>query len=192
VLSPAWTGPRSGSGRSAPGSARVAGSCDDKSMQLKFFTIPVHGNDASQEDLNRFLNAHRIVSVERSFVQDGANSAWALCVSYEPSGEGRPPSGKRGKVDYREVLSEADFTVYARLRALRKEIAESEGVPVYSLFNNEQMAEMVTRRVSSASALREIAGIGEARVEKYGKAFLQTLAEAFAADKSPGDSADAT
>jgi superfamily II DNA helicase RecQ len=161
-------------------------------MQLKFFTIPVHGNDAAQEDLNRFLNAHRIVSVERSFVQDGANSAWALCVSYEPSGEGRPQSGKRGKVDYREVLSEDDFAVYARLRSLRREIAESEGVPVYSLFTNEQMAEMVTRRVSSAAALREIAGIGEARVEKYGKAFLQTLAEAFAAGKAPGDSGDAT
>ena len=159
-------------------------------MQLRFFTIPILGGDEAAQELNSFLNAHRIVAVARSFVQDGANSAWALCVSYEPSGEGRSQSGKRAKVDYREVLNDADFAVYARLRTLRKEIAESEGVPVYSLFNNEQMAEMVTRRVSSASALREIAGIGEARVEKYGKAFLETLAEAFAAGKSPGDSAD--
>jgi len=155
-------------------------------MQLRFFTIPILGGDEAAEELNCFLNAHRIVAVERSFVQDGANSAWALCVSYESSGEGRPQGGKRAKIDYREVLNEADFTVYARLRALRKEIADSEGVPVYSLFTNEQMAEMVTRRVNSASALREIAGIGEARVQKYSQPFLKALAEAFAA----GDPSD--
>ena len=42
------------------------------------------------------------------------------------------------------------------------------------------MAEMVTRRVASVGALREISGIGEARVEKYGAAFLAALAEALA------------
>jgi len=129
-------------------------------MQLKFFTIPVHGNDASQEDLNRFLNAHRIVSVERSFVQDGANSAWALCVSFEPAGAGRPQPGRRGKVDYREVLSEQDFAVFARLRTLRKALAEAEGVPAYALFTNEQLAAMVQRRPGSLAELGELAGAG--------------------------------
>lgn len=149
-------------------------------MQLRFFTIPIRGGEEAAEELNRFLGMHRILTIDRSFVQDGANSAWALCVSFESS-EGRSPMGKRGKIDYREVLNEQDFAVFARLRTLRKELAEGEGIPAYAVLTNEQLAEMVQRRVQNATALREIAGIGDARIEKYGEAFLQLLREAFAA-----------
>jgi len=164
-------------------------------MQLRFFTIPLLGGEAAAEELNRFLASHRILAVDRHLAQDSGVSIWAVCVSYEPAGESRAgdsrsASGRRGKVDYREVLSEADFTVYARLRTLRKEIADSEGVPVYSLFTNEQLAEMVTRRVSSATALREISGIGEARVQKYGEAFLSALVEARSAPSAADGSGD--
>jgi superfamily II DNA helicase RecQ len=165
------------------------------SMQLRFFTIPLLGGEVAAEELNRFLASHRILAVDRHLAQDSGVSIWAVCVSYEPAGESRAgdsrsASGRRGKVDYREVLSEADFTVYARLRTLRKEIADSEGVPVYSLFTNEQLAEMITRRVSSATALREISGIGEARVQKYGEAFLSALVEARSAPSAADGSGD--
>lgn len=150
-------------------------------MKLRFFTIPIRGGggDAADE-LNRFLSAHRILSVDRSFVQDGANSAWALCVSFETAEES-PQVGKRGKIDYREVLNEQDFAAFAKLRTLRKELAEKEGIPAYAVLTNEQLAEMVQRRVLTATALREIAGIGDARIEKYGEAFLRLLREALPA-----------
>ena len=121
-------------------------------MQIRFFTIPVHDNAEAAEELNRFLASHRVTAIDRSLVQEGANSAWALCVSFDPSGEGRPPAGKRGKVDYKEVLSEEDFTVFARLRSLRKELADREGAPAYALFTNEQLAAMVQRRVRTPSS----------------------------------------
>lgn len=159
-------------------------------MQLRFFTIPMLGGEEAAEDLNRFLSGHRVLSLDRQLVQAGTASAWAVCVAFEPAGEGRAQGsalpGRRGKVDYREVLSEADFAVYARLRALRKQIAEGEGLPAYALFTNEQMAEMVTRRVTSLAALKEIPGIGDGRVERYGAAFLQALAEPSVSAPSPG------
>jgi superfamily II DNA helicase RecQ len=156
-------------------------------MQLRFFTIPVHDGGDAAEELNRFLSGHRITAIDRSFVQDGANSAWALCVSFEPAGDGRPQAGKRGKVDYREVLNEQDFAVFARLRTLRKEIADSEGVPAYALFTNEQLAAMVQRRVQTQAALGEIQGIGAGRVDKYGEAFLRLLCELLPKDPSTPD-----
>lgn len=158
-------------------------------MQLRFFTIPVHGGDAAADELNRFFGSHRIVAVERSFIQDGANSAWSLCVSFDPAGEGRPQTGKRGRIDYREVLNEQDFAVFARLRTLRKDLADREGIPAYALFTNEQLAEMVQRRVQTQTALREIPGIGEARVEKYGEAFLNLLRDALPASIASTDTA---
>ena len=146
-------------------------------MQLRFFTIPVLDGERATEELNRFLTGHRILAVDRSFVQDGPNSAWALCVSYDAPTD-RPPPGKRGKIDYREVLSEQDFAVFARLRSLRKELADKEGIPAYALFTNEQLAEMVQRRVRSLDDLQEINGVGEARARKYGQPFLHLLIEA--------------
>jgi hypothetical protein len=50
-------------------------------------------------------------------------------------------------VDYKEVLNEADFAVFSRLRDLRKVIAEKEAVPAYAIFTNEQLAAMVTGKV---------------------------------------------
>lgn len=161
-------------------------------MQLRFFTIPVHGGDEAAEALNRFLGSHRVLAIDRSFVQDGGNSAWSLCVSFEPAdGGGRPPSGGKrpAKLDYREILNEQDFTLFARLRALRKELAEAEGVPAYALFTNDQLAAMVQRRAQSRAALLEIDGVGDARVDKYGARFLALLRPATAPLPDPSDAA---
>lgn len=147
-------------------------------MQLKAFTIPIHDSGGALDEVNTFLRANRVLAVDRHFVQDGANSVWAICVSY--LGEANRPQaagGKRPKVDYREVLSTADFAVFARLRNLRKELAEREGVPAYALFTNEQLAEMVQRHVGSLTELKEIEGVGDARAAKYGTAFLALLTE---------------
>ncbi len=109
-------------------------------------------------------------------MQDGANSVWAICVSYLGDANRQLAAGaKRPKVDYREVLSEADFAVFAKLRNLRKELAEREGIPAYALFTNEQLAEMVQRRVGSLTAMKEIEGVGDSRIEKYGAQFLALL-----------------
>lgn len=147
-------------------------------MKMQFFTIPIRDPQSAADELNRFLASHRVVHTERQFVADGANSLWSICVSYL-DGEERAPTGEKRpkKVDYRELLPEADFALFAKLRTLRKQIADHEGVPVYALFTNEQLAEIVRRRVSSLAGLAGIDGVGSARVDKYGAAFLRMLQE---------------
>ena len=81
--------------------------------------------------------------------------------------------------------------MFARLRALRKERADAEGVPAYALFTNDQLAEMVQRRVTSDAALRAIPGVGEARVEKYGEPFLHILKEAALPEAAADDEHEA-
>ena len=143
-------------------------------MKLRFFAVPMLDGEEESQELNRFLATNRVLMVERHFVSDGSSSAWAICVSYlDRSGRPAPELGKR--VDYREVLSESDFAIYAKLRSLRKSMAEKDGLPAYTLFTNEQLAAMVQQRVTSLRALEEIQGIGPARVKKYGAAFLEIL-----------------
>jgi superfamily II DNA helicase RecQ len=144
-------------------------------VKHRFFKIPVHGGDAEIE-ANQFACSHRIVAVERQFVPLGLDSFWALCFRYQ-DGDENPALLRKGKIDYRDVLSEAEFVVFAKLRTLRKEISEREGLPPYALFTNEQLAAMVRQQIRTKADMGKIEGVGPARLEKYAEAFLAILKE---------------
>ncbi len=82
---------------------------------------------------------------------------------------------KKGRVDYREILPPAQFAIFAKLRDLRKQLAQAEAVPVYTIFTNEQLAEMVRRGAKSTADLEAIAGVGDSRVSKFGRQFVELL-----------------
>ncbi|MEI7908712.1 MAG: HRDC domain-containing protein [Verrucomicrobiota bacterium] len=148
-------------------------------MQLKFFRIPAADPAGFGEELNAFLRGHRILAVQRELVTESGGAWWALCVEYLPSavaGAGSSANGAgKGKIDYREKLSAEDFVVFSALREIRKQLAERDGVPVYAVFTNEQIAEMVTTKVNNLAALRKIDGVGDSRIEKYGERFVAAL-----------------
>ena len=117
-----------------------------------------------------------MLAVKKEFVADGENSFWTFCVEYlDGGGAGALLPGGRPKVDYKEVLKPEEFEVFSRLRDWRKGVAEKEGVPVYTIFTNEQFAQMVQKKVNSKTGLKEIEGVGDARVERYGEAVVQLL-----------------
>lgn len=135
-------------------------------MPYKFFTIPVRDVGLAEEALNGFLRSHKVLSVDRRWVEQGDNSYWSFCIDYletRRNGEANRPS-ERTNVDYKEVLSAEDFAVFARLRDLRKGLAQEEAVPVYTIFTNEQLAQMVQQRVKSKQDLEAIPGVGETRI----------------------------
>lgn len=72
--------------------------------------------------------------------------------------------------------------MFARLRDVRKDIAQVEAVPVYTIFTNEQLAQMVQTRATTKAALEKIAGVGDARIEKYADRFLGILSHAWKSD----------
>ena len=121
-------------------------------MAFRFFTIPIRSTEAAQAELNGFLRSHRVLSVERRWVVQGEGSFWAFCVDdLESSGAPAPSVPRdrdgqlRNKVDDRERLSPEDFAVFVRLRDLRKDMAQAEAVPVYTVFTNEQARRSGTR-----------------------------------------------
>ncbi len=145
-------------------------------MRLRFFTIPVFAGESEAAELDGFLVSHRVLSIDRQLVEHGAASAWAICVGYvEGAAEASATAKKAPRIDYRELLSEADFRLYSKLRTLRKEIAEKDGVPVYAVFTNEQLALIVQRAVGTPTELQAIDGVGPARVEKYASRFFALL-----------------
>jgi superfamily II DNA helicase RecQ len=160
-------------------------------MSLHFFHIPARAPEPAQSELNAFLAGHRVLAVQREWLADGAHSGWAFCVEVA-TGPGTLPGalkvdgaarGQRSQdVDYKQVLGEADFAVFARLRAVRKQLAQADGVPVYAVASNEQLAALVTRRVHALDEMTAIDGLGPARVGKYGAALLAVLTATEAPD----------
>jgi hypothetical protein len=148
-------------------------------MAYRIFVVSARDEGAATAELNGFLRSHRVLGVDRRWVNHDGESYWSFCVDYLESGSGgsvaaaKPGSGAgRARVDYREILSPEDFAVFARLRQVRKDLAQSESIPVYTVFNNEQLAQMVQGRATTKAALEKIAGVGEARIEKYGARML--------------------
>jgi superfamily II DNA helicase RecQ len=149
-------------------------------MAYAFFKIPSAPDSAQlTEELNAFLRRHSVLNVQREWVAAGDASFWAFSIHYKETGTattGAAATASRGpKVDYREVLTEEQFAVFRRLRDLRQTLAQRDGVVVYTIFTNEQMAEMVKRGATTLAALREIPGVGEARTAKYGQDMLTVL-----------------
>ena len=154
-------------------------------MSLHCFTIPALQPEPAQSELNAFLARGQVVGVQRAFVADGSNSFWTFLVELAPGAAPLPadlrasataaarPRG--GSVDYKQVFNPADFARYAALREQRRLLASSEGVPVYAVFSNEQLAEMVRQQVYSRAGLAAIDGVGPARVARYADAMLACL-----------------
>ena len=162
-------------------------------MSYAFFWIPARDPGAAQQELNRFLGGHRVVGVERHFHSDSYGPGWSIVVEYLQGAQASGQS-KRGAIDYREVLDERTFALYAALRTYRKQRSEAEGVPAYTIATNEQMAAIARRRPATLEELREIEGVGEAKVARYGAGMLQILSEAGAGPgrASPPGDADAS
>lgn len=161
----------------------------DFAMRLHFVTVPIHGSAPAEDELNSFLASRRVVAVDHQLVSDGPRSAWAVCVEYVDgsavSSASKAANPNNKSIDYRDALPAEEFKVFSKLRELRAKFAKQEAVPHYAIFNNEQLAEMVRRKVRSTAELAGIDGIGPARIEKYGTSFLEVLCASLPAPPTP-------
>ena len=65
--------------------------------------------------------------------------------------------------------------LFARLVALRKELAVSANVPPYVVFNDKTLREMAACLPSDLTELGSISGVGQVKLEKYGSRFLEII-----------------
>jgi ATP-dependent DNA helicase RecQ len=72
---------------------------------------------------------------------------------------------------------EADEDLFQRLRALRRALADAEGVPAYIVFSDAVLARMAAERPTDEAGLLAVSGVGPAKLARYGAAFLRVLRE---------------
>ncbi len=64
------------------------------------------------------------------------------------------------------------------LKDKRTELAREQGVPPYLIFHDSTLLEFLNRRPTNLSQMANISGVGQAKLERYGEAFLQVLINA--------------
>ena len=71
--------------------------------------------------------------------------------------------------------SDIDITLWEALRECRRELAEEQGVPPYVIFHDRSLKEMCSALPRNPTQFGQITGVGERKLKKYGKAFLQVI-----------------
>ena len=74
-----------------------------------------------------------------------------------------------------EVEKKPTAELFDILRSLRKQVADAENVPPYVIFHDSTLKEMATYYPRDISSLKKIKGVGQIKLEKYGKVFLDKI-----------------
>ncbi|MCX8962817.1 ATP-dependent DNA helicase RecQ [Erwinia psidii] len=70
-----------------------------------------------------------------------------------------------------------DRKLFARLRKLRKAIADEENIPPYVVFNDATLIEMAEQMPLTAAEMLSINGVGQRKLERFGKPFMLVIRE---------------
>lgn len=73
--------------------------------------------------------------------------------------------------------TEDDEALFARLRALRRDIAQEIGKPPYIVFSDKTLRDMCAKRPASPEEFLAVNGVGENKLNLYGERFLAAIAE---------------
>ncbi|WAJ29747.1 DNA helicase RecQ [Antarcticirhabdus aurantiaca] len=87
-------------------------------------------------------------------------------------GRDRDRKGPGGSV---AGLDETELGLFEALRKVRLQLARDQNVPPYVVFHDSTLRAMAEAHPRSMTALSRIPGIGQAKLERYGEAFLEVL-----------------
>ncbi|QIB33038.1 DNA helicase RecQ [Ancylobacter pratisalsi] len=91
-----------------------------------------------------------------------------------------PTRHKRDRHAQRDGAAElppAEAALLGKLKALRRELAAERGVPAYVIFADRTLEEMAVEHPRTRTELSGVKGVGAAKLEAFGSAFLRILKE---------------
>jgi ATP-dependent DNA helicase RecQ len=92
------------------------------------------------------------------------------------SGAGAGAGSAGGRPAAAELPPEAE-PVFERLRAWRTSVAKELGMPPYVIFHDATLRLIAASPPSTLGELRQINGVGDTKLDKYGQAILDVLAD---------------
>ncbi|MEX2415537.1 MAG: DNA helicase RecQ [Paenibacillaceae bacterium] len=75
------------------------------------------------------------------------------------------------------IKYDVNSSLFEALRALRKQIADKERVPPFTIFHDSTLREMCELLPQSEEAMLAVKGLGEVKLRKYGRVFMACISE---------------
>jgi ATP-dependent DNA helicase RecQ len=82
---------------------------------------------------------------------------------------------KKGQLLPKESEAPYDSQLFELLRSLRKQIADEHGIPPYVVFSDRTLHDMAANFPRTAEAMLTVSGVGEVKLERYGRQFLRLI-----------------
>lgn len=132
-----------------------------------------------EHELREFMADNEALEVQHHFFEHEQSPWLVLVVCYRPNESTTSKGPKRDRREKPEAaLDPVERERFEALRGWRKTRAQTDGVPVYVILVNRQLAEIAKTAPRSLNELAAVKGIGEARLERYGEDVLRILREA--------------
>jgi ATP-dependent DNA helicase RecQ len=91
----------------------------------------------------------------------------------ERRARGRGAAGTSDQI----AADSVDADLLTALKSWRREQARQQGVPPYVVFHDRTLVELASRRPGSEAELAQVAGVGQAKLQRYGASILALLQE---------------
>lgn len=111
-----------------------------------------------------------VLTSEARSVLTGATKVELAVPRLQAISKGSAKRSRKDDYDYDQVL-------FAKLRKLRKQLADELGKPPYVIFNDASLAEMAEQQPQTPFELLKINGVGDNKLEKFGDKFLAVIRE---------------
>lgn len=107
-----------------------------------------------------------------------ANANTAAVIKEKLKIEMKLPKERKAAVPKeKEAVAPVDSELLDSLKALRKKLADREGVPAYIIFTDASLRDMCRKLPKDEDEFLGISGVGRKKCELYGKAFLEVINE---------------
>ena len=105
----------------------------------------------------------------------------------------RPDDAPKLVVEKTKTKTEATRDdLFEQLRVLRKQLADEQNVPPYVIFTDTTLEDMARQRPTTPDTLRNVSGVGERKLQLFGRKFLDIIVGYVRANSGAGASMPAT
>lgn len=148
-------------------------------MNLKIFTMEFNALEGcfNDSEISCFLKDKVLISLDNYLIESGSKKYLTLVVTYSHSEIELLEDKSTKATNWEKLINESNTDFFTSLKNWRLEESKKQGLPLFIIFTNKQLADITTMVPETLNHLSQIDGIGPQKMKKYGEIILKLSKE---------------